>query len=89
MENLFVLFTGTNNETTSNVKVQHGLAQALPPAIMDYCSAYIEAFNNVPTNATSANVERLLFAGLFMISVIGLIFVATTIIYNKKLQAHP
>ena len=26
---------------------------------------------------------------LFIVSILGLLFVATTIIYNKKLQAHP
>ncbi len=57
---------------------------------MNYCEQYIIAFNgNSTTNQTSANVQRLLFTGLFIISVIGLIFVACTIIYNKKLQAHP
>ena len=32
---------------------------------------------------------RLLFTGLFVLSISGLLFIGSTIIYNKRLQAHP
>ena len=60
------------------------LKQVVP---INFCANYIQAFNGNSTG--QANVQRFLFTSLFIISVIGLIFVACTIIYNKKLQAHP
>jgi hypothetical protein len=55
-----------------------------------YCLCYIDSFSGeVSGNTTRGNVTRFIFVVLFVLSIMGLTFVSTTIIYNKKLQAHP
>ena len=55
----------------------------LEAASADFCSKYLASFD------TQKDTTRLIFVILFMLSITGLIFIATTIMFNKKLQSHP
>ena len=50
----------------------------------EFCKDFLDAFDS---NGEDIYVEiiRLLFCVLFALSIAGLIFIATTIMYNKKL----
>ena len=40
-------------------------------------------------SSTKTDIITLIFVVLFSLSVLGLIFIATTILYSSKLQTHP
>ena len=52
-----------------------------PPA---FCDPYLS-----DEGSGNSDLIRLIFALLFFFSVMGLIFIATTIMYSNKLQSHP
>ena len=55
-----------------------------------FCVQYIDLWTQTRNDSdTNYNAKNFIYAFLFFLSVSGLIFVATTIYYNKKLQAHP
>ena len=54
-----------------------------------FCEVFLNAFENSDNDDLFIEVIRLLFCVLFALSIAGLIFIATTIMYNKKLQTHP
>ena len=56
---------------------------ASPP---DFCKDYLDPTESQGTNS---DLIRLIFIILFFFSVLGLIFIATTIMYSSKLQSHP
>ena len=53
-----------------------------------YCQCYISEFDTY-TAQGSSNAMRGIFVLLFLLSISGLCFVSLTIIYDKRLQAHP
>ena len=68
---------------------------AIPPPAFDegiivgkappeFCQKYLNAFES-DGDDIYVEIIRLLFCVLFALSIAGLIFISTTIIYNKKL----
>ena len=57
---------------------------SLPPLDEPFCNS----FNFSEVN-TRQQVYTFVFVSLFCMSVIGLLFIATTILYSDKLQSHP
>ena len=57
-----------------------GILGAEPPS---FCTKFLED----PDSST--DVIRLIFTVLFLVSVLGLLVIAGTIFYSKKLQSHP
>ena len=53
------------------------------------CAEFISIYNDNDCTPSDLEITRLVYAGLFGLSIIGLLFVATTIFTSKKLQAHP
>jgi hypothetical protein len=53
-----------------------------------YCYAYLND-SQYKTSGETIYIMRLVFFGLFVLSVVGLMFISQTIFYNKNLQAHP
>ena len=53
--------------------------------IQDVCKPFLDDTDE----NRDADITRAIFVGLFILSVSGLIFIATTIMFNKKLQTHP
>ena len=51
------------------------------------CEDFINGYDT--SQQQDIAIERFLFAGLFTLSVCGLLFIASTIFSTKKLQAHP
>ena len=50
----------------------------------EFCAKY-----SFTSDTTSTDVYMFTFVSLFIISVLGLLFIASTIFYNNKLQSHP
>ena len=60
----------------------HESKHALGLAPPKFCEMYLDT-------ESQNDVVRLIFFVLFLFSVMGLIFIATTIMYSNKLQSHP
>ena len=58
--------------------------EELPPMDQEFCTAF-----DYSEMKTSVQVYTFVFVALFVISVVGLLFIATTILYSEKLQSHP
>ena len=52
------------------------------------CADFITNYGS-KLNQNDVEIERFVFAGLFTLSVAGLLFIASTIFSTKKLQSHP
>mmetsp|Transcript_30838 Transcript_30838/g.38145 ORF Transcript_30838/g.38145 Transcript_30838/m.38145 type:complete len:114 (+) Transcript_30838:35-376(+) len=52
--------------------------------VKEYCTNY-----NFTSGSSTSNVIMMIFVSLFTLSVLGLLFIASTILYSKKLQSHP
>lgn len=52
------------------------------------CADFVENYGD-KVDSQEVEVERFIFAGLFTLSIMGLLFIASTIFSTKKLQAHP
>ena len=81
MNRVFDILTVSNDSTSSS---GYGTLQNNNDS---FCYTYLNEYYNSPTSQDYATLG--VYAALFGLSVLGLIFVAQTIFYNPKLQTHP
>jgi hypothetical protein len=63
----------------------HGSEKKLGKDSALFCDEYLDTSNSDEVT----NIVTAIFCVLFALSVLGLVFIATTIMCNKKLQTHP
>ena len=81
MNRVFDILTVSNDSTSSS---GYGTLQNNTDS---FCYTYLNDYYSSPTHQDYAMLA--VYAALFGLSVLGLIFVAQTIFYNPKLQTHP